>query len=107
MIKLKESSYDYKGYSIINDNSAGIWKITDPHGKPVSGDFATDVEAQEFIDSTMSESVITESKDDEYFDGCLSEILDSAMLLAKEADAASASRYKYIAKKIIDVIENL
>ena len=109
MIKLKESqaqSYEYKGYKITTDDKNGIWKITDSNGKRLGNDFSTDADAQEFIDDTLKESVITENHDDDYFESSLSDILNSAMLLVKEADAAQQYRYKKLAQKIVDVIEN-
>ena len=103
MIKLRESNYDYKGYKIINNNNDGIWKIVDSYGKTVGQDFSTDVDAQEYIDGMLSESISTE---DDYFESSLSEIRNLADILAREADMADRVKIKRLAVRIVDLIDD-
>ena len=61
-IKISESAYKYLGYTVIDDDKAGLRRVKDSEGNYLDAEFSTDVEAEEYIDS-MTEAVAVKAKD--------------------------------------------
>ena len=100
-IKIYESAYKYLGYTVIDDDKAGLWRVKDSEGKYLDAEFSTDVEAEEYIDS-MTEAVAVKAKDTVRTD--LSKVKGSMTntLTAHKDEIATATSVKELVMNLKD-----
>jgi len=100
-IKISESAYKYLGYTVIDDDKAGLWRVKDSEGKYLDAEFSTDVEAEEYIDS-MTEAVAVKTKDTVRTD--LSKVKGSMTntLTAHKDEIATATSVKELVMNLKD-----
>ena len=100
-IKVSESAYKYLGYTVIDDDKAGLWRVKDSEGKYLDAEFSTDVEAEEYIDS-MTEAVAVKAKDTVRTD--LSKVKGSMTntLTAHKDEIATATSVKELVMNLKD-----
>lgn len=100
-IKISESAYKYLGYTVIDDDKAGLWRVKDSEGKYLDAEFSTDVEAEEYIDS-MTEAVAVKAKDTVRTD--LSKVKGSMTntLTAHKDEIATATSVKELVMNLKD-----
>ena len=100
-IKVSESEYKYLGYTVIDDDKAGLWRVKDSEGKYLDAEFSTDVEAEEYIDS-MTEAVAVKAKDTVRTD--LSKVKGSMTntLTAHKDEIATATSVKELVMNLKD-----
>lgn len=100
-IKISESAYKYLGYTVIDDDKAGLWRVKDSEGKYLDAEFSTDVEAEEYIDS-MTEAVAVKNKDNVRTD--LSKVKGSMTntLTAHKDEIATATSVKELVMNLKD-----
>lgn len=100
-IKVYESAYKYLGYTVIDDDKAGLWRVKDSEGKYLDAEFSTDVEAEEYIDS-MTEAVAVKTKDTVRTD--LSKVKGSMTntLTAHKDEIATATSVKELVMNLKD-----
>lgn len=100
-IKISESAYKYLGYTVIDDDRAGLWRVKDSEGKYLDAEFSTDVEAEEYIDS-MTEAVAVKAKDTVRTD--LSKVKGSMTntLTAHKDEIATATSVKELVMNLKD-----
>ena len=100
-IKIYESAYKYLGYTVIDDDKSGLWRVKDSEGKYLDAEFSTDVEAEEYIDS-MTEAVAVKAKDTVRTD--LSKVKGSMTntLTAHKDEIATATSVKELVMNLKD-----